>query len=790
MKQYTKVITGIMGVICCIILCLSVNASTDLTDGKTFLSKYMISKYSVDNKTFPTNEANTVLQTSDGYMWFGTYNGLIRYDGMNFTIWNAISEDGFGSSNIRYLYEDSDGILWIGTNDRGLVKRENGIFTVYDKDNGILSNSIRTIIEGKDGRIYCGTTDGIFYIDKDTDEVKNIELDIDESTLVESMACDSSGNIYMVLNTGSVWAYTAEGKTIQYKSDILFDAITCDRLDNIVIAARKNDIIYARLEDNDFVVKKKMATILTDVMKVYEDKQGYIWIAAENGVAFFDNMRNCNYLDDVDSSGYYTDVVQDYESGYWITSSKGGVTKLTVSPFRNENYISNIEVDTVNGIIMLEGAKYIATDTGLQIIDVLGQQVKNDVTEMLEDIRIRSLYIDSEENIWICTYADYGVIRYSPKTGEYKNWLSTDGLSTDKTRCVLELPNGVMAIATSTGADFIKNDKIVSANVAFDTKAQIEMPEIMVLSMAYMPDGTLYLGTDGSGIYAISKDGSARYTLSEGLNGEIILRLTKDSTGTGVWASTSNGLCHIDEKGDVTVIDKVPPYSYFDIICHNDEIILLTSNIIIRVNESDLLSGDIYEPTIINASSDSNGTINANSWNWIDENERIYICCSNGLKSFGLTENRISHTPYAGLSSIEIDGVTYYDCMDEIIIPNDAVRITFRIACLSYGLENDAVLKYQLSGQDAGVVTIEDVSGGIESISYTNLHGGKYDFHLWTENESGEKGNEIEVTLKKSLTLFEYKTTWFVIIGIAIIITVIPSINFERISALFKKKEK
>ncbi len=789
MKQYAKLITGVIGVICCIILYLSTNASGSLTEGKNFLSKYMISKYSVNTKTFPTNEANTVLQTSDGYMWFGTYNGLIRYDGMNFTIWNAISEDGFGSSNIRCLYEDGDGILWIGTNDRGLVKRENGIFTTYDKDDGILSNSIRTIIEGEDGRIYCGTTEGIFYFDKSKDKVVNVELNIDESTLVESMACDD-GNIYMVLNTGSVWAYTKDKKTIKYDSPILFDAVACDSLGNVIMAARKNDVVFARLEDGEFDVKKKMSTILTDVMKVYEDKQGYVWIVAENGVAFFDSMRNCNYLDDADSSGYYTDIVQDYEDGYWITSSKGGITKLTVSPFRNENYISNIEVDTVNAVIMLKGNKYIATDTGLQIIDVLGEQVKNDITEMLEGIRIRSLYIDSNEDVWISTYAEYGVIRYSPESGEYKNWTSVDGLETDKTRCVLELPNGIMAIATSTGANFIKNDRVVSASAAFDTKEHIEMPDIMVLSMAYMPDGTLYLGTDGSGIYAISKEGSKRYTLSDGLNGEVILRLTKDSEGTGVWVSTSNGLCHVDENGQSKVIDKVPPYSYFDIISHNDELILLTSNIIIRMNENDLLNEDICEPVVINVSSDSNGTNNANSWNWIDKDERLYICCSNGLKSLGLTEHRINHTPFAGLSSIEIDGVTYYDCMDEIIIPNDAVRITFRIAYLSYGLENEAVLKYQLSGQDAGEITIEDVSGGIESISYTNLHGGKYDFHLWTENEAGEQGNEINVTLKKNLTLFEYKTTWLVIIGLAILISVIPSINFEGVTKLFKKKTK
>lgn len=72
----------------------------------------------------PTGEANDVLQTSDGYIWVGSYGGLIRYDGTQFR--NFSSEGILPSSSVRMMFEDSSGRLWIGTNDAGIFVYENG----------------------------------------------------------------------------------------------------------------------------------------------------------------------------------------------------------------------------------------------------------------------------------------------------------------------------------------------------------------------------------------------------------------------------------------------------------------------------------------------------------------------------------------------------------------------------------------------------------------------------------------------------------------------------------------
>ena len=76
----------------------------------------------------PTGEANTVVQTDDGYIWIGSYGGLIRYDGSNFL--NFSTDGSISSSSIRSLFVDSKGRLWIGTNDAGVYLYADGEFTL------------------------------------------------------------------------------------------------------------------------------------------------------------------------------------------------------------------------------------------------------------------------------------------------------------------------------------------------------------------------------------------------------------------------------------------------------------------------------------------------------------------------------------------------------------------------------------------------------------------------------------------------------------------------------------
>ncbi len=109
----------------------------------------------------PTSEANAIAETSEGFIWIGSYAGLIRYDGANFERMDSTG----GISSIKCLFVDSRDRLWIGTNDNGVAVMERGEFRMWGKLDGMSSAHTRAITEDRDGTIYVATTCGIAAID-------------------------------------------------------------------------------------------------------------------------------------------------------------------------------------------------------------------------------------------------------------------------------------------------------------------------------------------------------------------------------------------------------------------------------------------------------------------------------------------------------------------------------------------------------------------------------------------------------------------------------------------------
>ena len=144
----------------------------------------------------PTSEANAIAETKEGFLWIGSYSGLIRYDGSTF--------ERIDSTTGVSLYVDSKERLWIGTNDNGVAYMEKGDITFYKDVEGLKSSSIRSIVEDNEGNIFIATTFGLGYIDTDM----QIHA-LDESQLNSEYICelrkDDKGVIYGETMAGAVF---------------------------------------------------------------------------------------------------------------------------------------------------------------------------------------------------------------------------------------------------------------------------------------------------------------------------------------------------------------------------------------------------------------------------------------------------------------------------------------------------------------------------------------------------------------------------------------------------------
>src|SRR5215510_8177286 len=121
-------------------------------DSARQIAQYSHTVWQTENG-LPQNSVRAILQTQDGYIWLATEEGLVRFDGLSFTVFDKHNVPRMRSNNIQVIYEDKHGVLWVGTDD-GLVRLRNGSFTVYSNKEGLSNSNVGSICEDQDGSIW------------------------------------------------------------------------------------------------------------------------------------------------------------------------------------------------------------------------------------------------------------------------------------------------------------------------------------------------------------------------------------------------------------------------------------------------------------------------------------------------------------------------------------------------------------------------------------------------------------------------------------------------------------
>src|SRR5881396_1759174 len=120
----------------CLVAGLSAADSSPANGAGQKPAEYLHTVWTTENG-LPQNSVNAILQTRDGYLWIGTFGGLARFDGVKFTVFDAGNTEGLKSSRIFALCEDHAGNLWIGTENGGLARYRDGVFTTYTVKDGL-----------------------------------------------------------------------------------------------------------------------------------------------------------------------------------------------------------------------------------------------------------------------------------------------------------------------------------------------------------------------------------------------------------------------------------------------------------------------------------------------------------------------------------------------------------------------------------------------------------------------------------------------------------------------------
>lgn len=707
----------------------------------------------------PTSEANAIVQSKDGFIWIGGYSGLIRYDGIDFERFDS----SYGITTVVSLYIDSSERLWIGTSDSGAAVYENGEFRFYGRSEGLESLFIHAITEDASGNIIFATTEGLFYIDPEG-SLRKIDDPRTNGEYVCEALRDESGTVYGTTLSGCFFSVD-DLRVTSFSEGKGFDAnCLCPDPDSkgyVYIGTHGSKVLYGRISDGIAGYKVLSAAPQMNINAIRCAEDNTVWVCADNGIGYFDTDGNYNEMKNTPMNNSVDEMMQDFEGNLWFASSRQGVMKMVGSEFTDIMKESGLGAAVVNSTCVYNGELYIGSDTGLFVLDEDDRPVENELTRLLNGVRIRCILEDSKGDLWLCTYGDTGLVCAYPD-GSYKCFNTDAGMISNRARTVTELSDGTIAAAMSGGLNLIRDGGIVGR---YDEKSGITNTEI--LSVCEGDNGSILLGTDGGGLFIIDGESLRQFGISDGLRSEIILRIKKDPTRGIYWIITSNSISYM-EKHKITTIRNFPYSNNFDMYFDKDGgIWVLSSNGIYVINGDNLKSDKDMEYTFYDVSCGLPSIPTANSRSFLAGDGTLYISGSAGVSSVNInTAARNSNTDIKlVIPFIEVDDKQIMIDGDTVTIPANCRRLTIYGYALSYKLGNPAV-SYRLEGFDISSTAVS--KNDMQPVSYTNLDSGTYTFHLSVLNSlTGAEEKSVSVTIIKEKALYEY--FWFKALIIAAI---------------------
>ena len=715
----------------------------------------------------PTSEANDIVQTSDGFIWIGSYSGLVRYDGNTF----ERMDSSMHIDSVACLFVDSKDRLWIGTNDSGLAMLDHNELHRWDTRDGLGSSMVCSIVEDMDGTIVVATSAGISMIREDF----TIDYPRDytaSSTYVDEVCLSKDGRIYALTNEDDFFSLR-RGKLDRYidHRDSTIESATCIFPDptapgSIYIGTEGTNLYHgapARGVDSFEIIDISPLVNIMD-MELIGDK---IWLSARNGIGVIDG-QGFRLIDDLPMNNSVCSIMEDYEGNIWFTSTRQGVMKIVPNQFGDIFGKYDLQNEPVNTTCLYEDMLLIGTDTGIIALD--GEDVvpsipltsartaggvdlgATDLVEYLQGCRIRSILRDSQGRLWISTWRSLGLLCYSQ--GELIAFNEEDGIPSNHVRAIDETADGKILVACTGGGCLIDGDQIVKT---FGSSDGIFNPETLTVCVA--PNGDFLFGSNGDGIYVVGEHGKRHIGKNYGLTSDVVMRIKYDSERDLFWIVTANSLAYMTTDYTVTTVRNFPYSNNFDLYENSKgEMWVLCSYGIYTAPIDELVENGEIDSANFGLANGMPCTPTSNSYSELTDDGELYIAGSSGVVKVNIdTAFEKVIDLKQGVPFIDCDGEHYYpDQSGTFTIPSTVRRLIIHPYVFNYSL-SDPQVTYQLEGFDDAPTTV--IRSDLAPLTYTNLRGGTYTFVMSLDGASAAASNTMSVSIVKEMALYE--RPWF-----------------------------
>jgi len=776
-----------------------------------------------------------VLQDHKGFLWFGTRDGLNRYDGYTFKKYRYNSQDSGSLSNsyIRFLFEDENNNLWVGTNN-GLNKyiADKDRFKRYSQNIGKAqsesANEIWSIVSYNKKYLWLGTGFGLkkFDIEKGTFSRYNIidNKNRGSDNITRSLLKTSDGSLWICSNTG-VDFYNPK---------------------------KKIKIHYSNIQNG-------ANSIPIDLPIIYQDCDGNFWIGSKAGLALFNKKKNI-FEQFVIQSGAISKIVDEVRT-------------------IQQDYLGNLWVGTYNGLYIMNGNKS-------SIVHALHDE--NDPNSLSQN-SVYKIFEDSQANIWVGTYAG-GINFYDRSYDLFKNFSSgtnNSKLNYKVVSSIIEDPDQNLWIGTEGGGINFLNRKTGLFNYyKHNDNDPNSLSTDNVKSMIQTKSGNFWIGTHDGGLNFLNPKQKPfqfkKYTSIAGDNRSLsnnrIISLFEDYKNN-IWIGTSGGGINILEDASKSITRIQDPSEYigeiiFSITKTSDNNVLLIAGNkgLAKVNCTTRKMTPIHykvKKDLYNTSATLYAYEDANKNIWIategdglyyyntaskksskygipqglpneviygilaDDYNNLWISTNHGLSRFnftsqqfknfdvsdGLLGNEFNYGSFLKLKNGNLmfggeNGINFFNpnsIVENAFIPpvyiasilvnnkpflekNEAENeielkynqndFSFNFVALSYSQPNKNQYAYKLEGFDKDWIYI----GNKKSATYTNIDAGDYVFKVKASNSDGlwnEKGDAINVRILPA----PWRTWWAYLIYLMLFVAALLVIRKYSLLRIHEKNE-
>jgi len=743
-------------------------------DPNKAITQYLHDVWQTDDG-LPQNSVNNILQTRDGYLWFGTEKGLVRFDGVKFTVFDKNNTKAFQNNAVYRLVEDREGALWIGTAG-GLIRFKEDQFTAYNITEGVENKIIRAIYHDKEGNLWIG-------IDDEGGSIKCLK----DGKLANKKYSTGSG-ISSICgdNQGNLWIGTFGGGLFQLQNGKLTNYTTQEGLANSFVRAVCEDQEGSSWIGTDNGLNRfhqgKLFTYTTQdglsnniVTVIYKDSQGSLWIGTRAGG--LNRWREGKFTTFTSKEGLSDDIIrsiyEDREGNLWIGTGKGGLNRLREGKFITYTVKEGLSQDFVNAIYQdREGSFWISTYGGGLNRFKDGQFTTFTTMEGLADNVTRAIFEDRQGNLWIGT--DKGLNRL--RNGTFTTYTTKEGLSNNVVRSIHDDHEGNLWIGTDNGINCLKNGKLAAQTITNATVWLIEKDKT----------GALWFAAVSRGLYRL-KDGTVtQYTTKDGLAHNIVTALYEDGEGS-LWIGTYGGGLNRFKDGKFTTITMANGL-FDDLICQifEDEKGLLWMSCnkgifcVSKKELTDFAEGKIDSIHCVsydkadgmrsrecNVGTQPAGCKAKDGKFWFPTGKGVVVVDPENIKRNEQPPPVIIEPLIVDHEAMKRDG--------KLEIPPGKDKFEFHYTGLSFLAPEKVLFKYKLEGFDKGWVE----AGGRRTAYYTNLSPGHYTFRVKACNNDG-LWNETGATLAFYLKPHFYQTTYFyVLCAISLIFTGFGAYRFR-----------